>query len=101
MLSSPASKLVHLCLAVHLCPRALEGGPLLTADVVRGLGLEGLGPQHVLRGVSMCGVEGVILLAVPGGGHDDVTRHTSWQSGSLDNLLCSLESKLDIPHYYK
>ena len=101
MLSSPASKLVHLCLAVHLCPRALEGGPLLTADVVRGLGLEGLGPEHVLRGVSMCGVEGVILLAVPGGGHDDVTRHTSGQSGSLDNLLCSLESKLDIPHYYK
>ena len=36
----PAPKLVHLPLTMD--PRALEGRPLLTTDVVRGLGLEGL-----------------------------------------------------------
>ena len=33
-----------------------------------------LGPEHVLSGVSVGRVEGVILLAMPGGGHPDVTR---------------------------
>ena len=100
-LISPAPELVLLALAVHRRPRPLERWPLLAADVVRGLGLQSLGPQHVLRGVRVGGVEGVILAPMPGSGHPQ--SHTIMQEDG--HSLChwsishqySLSSKLLCP----
>ena len=64
-----------ILLAVHRCAWALDRGPLL-ADVVGGLALESLGPQHVLIGVRVRGVEGVVLPTMARGRHCDssITR---------------------------